>query len=140
MDTCPTLIDVKALFNPEKSYKLCQIAGCYTKASFGKNNLKYWCALHRNPDDSKIVITGKVCKYEGCTRRPSYGFRYCLTDRCGQHKLPGQIDPFSRQCTFENCNKYASYSFSGECKTRCARHRLPGQITWRYNVLLKRSG
>ncbi|KAI9013552.1 hypothetical protein DFJ74DRAFT_710008 [Hyaloraphidium curvatum] len=87
--------------------------------------------------DATHARRDKECRHpEGCTKRASFFFEDpehpaapVRPTRCGQHRLPGQVDTQNR-CAVPGCNLYGWYQHEGKSteRGRCAAHREPGMV------------
>lgn len=103
--------------------------GCLTcgkRACFGLPGTKkpIYCIDHKEADHVDVVH--KLCQYNDCAIRATYGKPLCNPTRCFEHKEAGMLCPPSRRCIVEDCKELAQY---GEKDPRhCDEHKTCDEI------------
>jgi len=70
----------------------------------------------------------KPCKFEGCSKCPSYGYPGGKARFCTEHQLPQMINVFLKKCTFVGCTKTASFAYPGNKALFCKQHKQSEMI------------
>lgn len=81
-----------------------------------------------SPGSGQKLRRVRTCSIEACPRRPSFGYAADkVANRCGSHRLEGQVDVTSRRCAHPGCPRIPSYRRVGEKgSTYCAAHKEAG--------------
>lgn len=109
----------------------CKAEGCKKRARYGPDGGKPRnCAEHRAAGEVRLVNNVKLCEYQSCLKRPSFGPEGTTVPlRCKAHSLPGDADVMNKRCEYRSCMKQPSFAPEGTAgAVRCKIHSLPGDV------------
>ena len=75
-----------------------------------------------------------ICKNEGCSTRPLFGFQWQNPLFCSSHRHEGMVNVISKRCQQEGCEKLSRFGFQWQKPLFCLSHSQEGMV----NVIDKR--
>jgi len=121
--------------HPKEGYiniksKRCEFDDCKKIPVFGEPGKSATrCKEHKLDGYVDIGNKNKICKFEGCITRATYGDpEEGTATRCSQHALLGYKNVMEKNCTYPDCDKRSYYGFPGESVSVCREHISPGYI------------
>lgn len=104
--------------------KRCEHIGCdKINPTFGfKGETRgHFCKQHKEPG-MKDVVNRHLCKFKGCTKRPTFDFPGGKGKYCTKHKEDSMVDIKNKRCL--TCPTVAHQAYMGHCY-RCFIHTYP---------------
>ncbi|CAM9489590.1 unnamed protein product [Sphacelaria rigidula] len=86
------------------------------------------CSKHARAGTADV--TKRMCDYEGCSTRPSYGVVGSKkVEFCSKHARLRMVDVLSKRCGYEGCSTQPSYGVAGSKKAEfCSKHARAGMV------------
>ena len=76
-----------------------------------------------------LDVIHKICHYEGCIRRPSFGIKDGKETHCISHKTTEMVDVIHKICKHNGCNSINPvFDITGGNGSFCNLHKTTGMI------------
>ena len=85
-----------------------------------------------------VNVVHRVCKHEGCSKRPSFGMAGRKTaEFCSHHASEGMVNIRNRRCRNKGCSKRPSFGMAGRKKAEfCTQHATERRANIRSKICM----